>query len=146
MNTTTATKTITCTVCRGTGRYQQFGHGRSWLDRCPCCKGAKMVSPAKWLRSVRGMPLAALTRASAISTACMYLGVLPSGEQDPVRSGPMHPRDGLAGLLVDCEDRGWTDLVDRTIARASKSYTKPAEWAASCRATMAQIREARAAL
>ena len=150
MNTSTATtkpaaKTFACMICKGSGRYQQFGHGRSWFDRCPCCKGAKVVSAAKWLRSAPGMP-ANRTREVAIAAACGCLGLFADGTQDPTASGVWHPFDGLAGLMVDCEDAGWTDLVDRTIDRASKSYTKPAEWAASCRAAMALIREARAAL
>ncbi len=151
MNTTTAAtkpaaKTFCCMICKGTGLYRQFGHGRAWNARCPSCKGAKMVSAAKWLRSVHGAARPEMTREAAIATACMYLGLCADGTEDPTATGGWHPYDGLAGLLVDCEDRGWTDLAERTIARASKSYTKPAEWAASCRDAMAAIREARAAL
>ena len=151
MNTTTATtkpaaKTFTCRICNGSGRYQQFGHGRSWFDRCGSCKGAKVVSAAKLLKQLRAEPRAGMERKEFVGLVAWFLGLDENGN-DLVEIPPVVvPEGGFAGVLVDCEERGWSDIVDRAAVRASRLYAKPETYRPYLDAVMALIREARAAL
>ena len=150
MTTTTAAtkpaaKTFACRMCTS-GVVRQYRSMGAWNERCRGCKGTGTVSAAVLLKQVSGGARADLSRQEAICLVALYLGLDETGRRIPEREPSVIAENGFGGLLLDCEVRGWSDIVERAIARASMLYAKPETYRPMLNAGMALIRDARAAL
>ena len=145
MTTTTAAKTFTCRMCTS-GVVRQYRSMGAWDERCRACKGTGAVSAAVLFKQVKGEVRVDLSRQEAIRIVALYLGLDESGRRIPERAPNVIAENGFGGLLLDCAARGWSDIVERAIVRASRQYAKPETYRPALESGMALIREARAAL
>lgn len=108
---------VTCPLCAGKKVVRGYDWRGGYNVRCGACKGTGAVSPAAWLRAHGAMPREDLTRRDAIALLSGELGLYPDGTPDPTRGGPGIAENGLGGLLLDVEARGWGDISGRFLAR-----------------------------
>lgn len=138
--------TKTCPICNGTGLYRQYRALGAWNERCGCCKGRKVVSLAKWLKSYSATP-ETLTRAQAIARCAVALGLDPHtgrvGYGNDSTDYEIAP-NGVAGLVVDCDECGHTDVLARFLARWTEKACEGHR--TELVAMVAEVRAARQAL
>lgn len=121
MSTTTATAALdlTCPTCHGTARYKRYSAMGNSMVRCPMCKGRKVITAAQWLRAFRAEPRT-ITRAQAIVSCAFAMGIDPRTGGDAYGSYVGNyeiASNGVAGLIVDMEECGITDVMERFLTR-----------------------------
>ncbi len=136
------TTTKTCPHCNGTAIIRHFDAFGGYNKRCGACKGRKVVSAAKWLAAFRALPQT-LSRGEAIARCVVALGLHADGSRDETRSYETAP-NGVAGLVVDCEESGHHDVIARFLARWNALACEGHR--ADLASMVAEVRETRAML